>query len=283
MNNLTRILPLAIFLLSSLFSFGQEYTKKFLKTEYDHYQGAELIADPDNTSGWTHAIYSDFETSLSISSDVAFQTDEYTFQTDPSKLPPGPYQVAEILDQTDNRKIRFGEARFKLVASDGIEFWFLYKSKYEHAFPWLVGKIELNEEDVCAKIISEVDDFTGDKTYRTPYGKDAQLMKIIKGESVTTYLILDAKGSTLNVGEKGVIILMEDGSKLEYPGEEIDSDVGQGSSWDYSTFIRMNDETLTKLSTVAIDKWRLFIYDTDFDSTDAEVFRIQVECIMSQE
>lgn len=273
------LMPVGLLLFTSLTAHGQEYTKQFFQRDYQNYQGAELIVAPDNTAGWNNAIYLDLETSLSIAADVAWQTEEYTFVTDPAKLPPGPFRVVEILDRTDNSKIRFGEARFKLIASDKTEFWFRYQSKYKHTFPWLVGKIELDEASVCAEISSDIDDFTGKKTIRTPFGKNASLIKIIENGEATTYLRLYANGSTLNVGEKGVIILMEDGSKLEYPGEEIDTDAGRGSGWRYSAFIRMDDETLTKLSTVAMDKWRLYIYDQDFDSGEAEVFRIQVGCI----
>lgn len=260
-------------------SFSQEYTKQFFKTDYDQYLGAEFIVDQSSISGWTNAFYLDFDASLSLSSDVSFQSEEYTFKTDPEKLPPGPYSVVEILDRNDNPKIRFSEARFKLLAADGTEFWFRYDSKYEHNFVWLVGKIEIDVEAVCSKITVETDDFTGDKTIRTPFGPDAQLTKIIKGGTATTYLSLDAKGSTLNVGEQGVIILFEDGSKLEYPSEAIDSDVGSGSSWDYSAFIRLDNETLNKLTIQPLDKWRLFIYDNDFDQTEAEMFQIQAKCI----
>ena len=83
------------------------------------------------------------------------------------------------------------------------------------------------------------------------------------------------------MGETGVIILMEDGSKLEYPSVEISADAGSGSGWDYSAFIRLDEEALTTLSTVSMDKWRLYIYDKDFDAGEAEVFRIQVGCIMN--
>ena len=273
------LMAVGLLLFTSLTAHGQEYTKQFFQRDYQNYQGAELIVDPDNTAGWNNAIYLDLETSFSIAADVAWQTEEYTFATDPAKLPPGPFRVVEILDRTDNSKIRFGEARFKLIASDETEFWFRYQSKYKHTFPWLVGKIELDEASVCAEISSESDDFTGKKTIRTPLGKNASLRKIVENGEATTYLSLYANGSTLNVGEKGVIILMEDGSKLEFPGEEIDTDAGRGSGWRYSAFIRMDDETLTKLSTVAMDKWRLYIYDQDFDAGEAEVFRIQVGCI----
>lgn len=271
-------ITLIAFLLCANSFYSQEFNKKFFGTEWDQYLGAEFIVDSEAISGWSNSCYTDFESSLSLTSDAAFASDEYDFKTDPNRLPEGPFKIVEILDSKDSYKIRRDEARFKMLAPDGTEFWFRYDSSYDWNFPWLVGDIEIDIESICSKISIDVDDFTDEKRIRTPYNGDVSITKIISNNQEIVYLSLNASGSTINVGEKGVIILMEDGSKLNFPDEKIDSKVGK-YGYDYSAFIRIDDETLSKLTNVPIDKWRLYIYDKDLGETEAELFRIQIGCI----
>ena len=87
--------------------------------------------------------------------------------------------------------------------------------------------------------------------------------KIKRNEEFVLYLSLKATGSTLNVSEKGVILLFTDGDKIEFPNAEIDTKAGDGAYWEYFAFVSISNEQLDKIITKDIDAFRLYIYDSN--------------------
>ena len=102
--------------------------------------------------------------------------------------------------------------------------------------------------------------------------------KYVENGQTRTYLTLKSVGYTLNFGEKGVIVLLEDGSKIERPSASIDCDSAT-SGWMYSAWITLSDDEIEKLKTTKIAQWRLYIYDSKPTSKQAEKLMIQLGCI----
>mgnify|MGYP006185212945 CR=1 FL=1 len=108
------------------------------------------------------------------------------------------------------------------------------------------------------------DKFDGKTTWSSTYtskiygqikSERVSFTKIKRDEEIVMYLSLKATGSTLNVSEKGVILLFTDGDKIEFPNAEIDTEAGDGAYWKYSAFVSISNEQ--------IDAFRLYIYDSN--------------------
>ena len=135
----------------------------------------------------------------------------------------------------------------------------------------------------CAKQLKRDEDkFTGKITYYTPLLKPASIMKVIENGAATYYLILKAPGSTYNVGEKGVYILFENKEKMMWEDEEVDPKISSrlyGSDYDYSSFIKLNEEELNKLISNRITDFKLYIYEKEMGEGDGKKFQCLVEAI----
>ena len=124
----------------------------------------------------------------------------------------------------------------------------------------------------AADITMEVDKFDDKTTWRSPYfGKGiaattSKRVRFIKSKdkdgNYSIYLKLTAYGSTLNIGEKGFILLFEDGTKIERPNAEVDYKNDSGTAyWEYSIFERITEEELDMFVTKKVDVFRLYIYE----------------------
>lgn len=125
----------------------------------------------------------------------------------------------------------------------------------------------------------EVDEITNEIKIKSPYSMNAVILKYIKEGNSTYYLSLNAKGYTVSVGEKGVTILFTDGSKFVKPNAEIDVEAENGY-YNYSAFLRLNKSEIKLFEDKIIKKFRLYIYDSELELNDAEVFKSYVSCII---
>ena len=132
------------------------------------------------------------------------------------------------------------------------------------------------EQKIIDKAVKEItvkkDDFDNTITWSSPLmGKGLysllvqpiQFTKIKdKNGKYFTYLSLTSYGSTMNVGEKGLVLLFEDGTRFERPNAKISCDYDSGSSvWRYSTFELISDEELKLFTEKKVDKYKLYIYE----------------------
>ncbi|MFN5847401.1 MAG: hypothetical protein ACK43K_02830, partial [Chitinophagales bacterium] len=93
---------------------------------------------------------------------------------------------------------------------------------------------------------NEKDDFDGVVRENSPILTDYKVNKLVitkvtRDKKANYYLSLRAYGSTLNVGEKGAIILFSDGTKLEKQLADIDVNVSDidlsNIQYEYSAYI----------------------------------------------
>ena len=114
----------------------------------------------------------------------------------------------------------------------------------------------------CDKLERTEDKFEGTVRISTPLMNWYRVDKYIEDGTTRIYLSIRGFGYTASVGEKGVIVLLEDGTKLEWPNEEIDCDINtDGPGFVYSAFIGLNDDEIDKLAASKISDSRLYIYD----------------------
>jgi hypothetical protein len=152
--------------------------------------------------------------------------------------------------------------------------YFKYDTKYEFKFQFnVVGGLIFPEEYYCNKIEKEKDKFTGAVKYNSPILERIVFYK----EKGIIYIRIDIPGSTLNVNEKGVLLLLSDGTKISKPNEKISADYREG--YRYSSFFTLNKIEVDRIIKSPITDVRLYIYD-------AEVFSPQkyskyLKCIVN--
>ena len=124
------------------------------------------------------------------------------------------------------------------------------------------------------------DKFIGDTTYMTPYASGFSFVKKKKGKSETIYLAKNEPGSTLNVGKKGLIILLENGKRIDKPNAELDVKASTyGSGYVYSVLAELTADDVNLLLNNLITDSRLYIYDGTTNKEDAKTLIEYLKCI----
>jgi len=143
--------------------------------------------------------------------------------------------------------------------STGI-IYYDYDPTFEDEYPFeVIGGLKYPENFFCNEIEVSTDKFTGETRINSPMN-GVYFVKIKKATESHTYLFLRTPGSTANVNIKGVIILLENGLKIEKPECKIDVEVGQ-SNYLYSCLIELNNKDIQLLTDNKMTDYRLYIYD----------------------
>ena len=110
---------------------------------------------------------------------------------------------------------------------------------------------EIPTEFYCDKIKVEKDKFTGETRYVALIGSIGivSLVKTINKSIERYYIGLTAysKSSSPSIGKKGVIILLDNGQKINRPDEKIDVEVDKDADYVYSAFFKLSDNELALL------------------------------------
>src|SRR5690606_30521893 len=122
------------------------------------------------------------------------------------------------------------------------------------------GGLDLPEGFYCKDIETTTDKFTNEITSRSDYSEGISFLKITKNGSSKVYLAINESGSTVNVGKKGLILLLENGKKIEKPNAPIDVEAGR-SNYVYSAFIELTKAEIDLIINNPITADRLYIYD----------------------
>ncbi len=271
--------------------FCQNYNEHYFGEDVYLYKNVLLKIDPKPTGNLGYCFYGTLKDCQTVYNDnVLYPEKDYKFNTSKTKLEGRIFSVDKIINNEGNdfsgKASRINAPILILKDTTTKEIiYFKYDVKYattSYGFPFLTN-ISLPEEYFCNKLESKKDDFTGEITIQNPYSwkTNEYIYKIIDKSNTTYYLSLNAYGNTVTVGGKGVIILFEDGSKLEKPDQKIDVKVGE-KDYDYSCFIRLSKEDIELLRKNKISKYRLYIYDTNLSSFSAESLVKYTNCIVNK-
>jgi hypothetical protein len=133
----------------------------------------------------------------------------------------------------------------------------------------------------------EVDKFDGKTTITTNMLGNVAFYKVIPPDgSPTTFLVLHATGHTPAVNEKGVIIILSDGTKIVRPNQGIDVEVSEGTSfgsgpYTYRAFFSVTDDELKQMAQSGITDFRLYIFDYKMKKSQIEFNKLASGCITS--
>lgn len=201
-----------------------------------------------------------------------------TSQSDYNKLVGKEFKVVKIYDQTPTLSSDSG--RYFVLELQNEELgivYYDYDSKYDFNFELeVVGGLELPDGFYCKDIKTEVDKFSGETRAISDYSDGISFMKITKDGSSKIYLAINQPGATLNVGKKGLILLLENDKKLERPNAKIKVEAGS-SNYVYSAFIELSKAEIDLIKKNNIIANRLYIYDGEIK--DGEKLGLYLKCL----
>lgn len=287
MKQIILILTILIF---GLKSNAQIYEHNFLGEDFLLYKGVFVKLKDGALSGFGHTFYSDLKYCQSAyDNNVIYPNTKYNYNTEKDSLVNHIFIVENIVDKngiTWNDKIKSSYLDKPLIVlKDTLTkqiIYYKYDKEYENNFPFNTSKISYDEKVFCSKLKREIDDFTGEIKISSPISSGRQLSpmtiyKHINKSKTVYYLRLRTYGSTLNVSETGVIVLFTDGTKW-IKQSKIDVDA-ESNGFEYSAFINLTPTDLISFSTKKIKKFRLYIYDKEVNSSDADKFKLFVKCV----
>lgn len=286
------ILTLTVLFFFKIGTFhAQTFYENYLGPDFLMYKGALFKLKDNAISGFSHSFFSDLKNCQRMyDNNVIYPETRYTFNTEKDSLKNRIFRVEEIIGKD-------GSAFLPNVSLDKPIFilrdtttkqaiYYVYDKEYEHNFPFLTSKITLDVNVICAKIEHQKDDFTNEITINNPIIEGSSvspmiIYKIIKNGKVSYFLSLHTYGSTINVGGTGVIILFDNGTKLNKPTIKIDVEY-DGTGYEYSAWIPLTEIEVKTLTTKKISKFRLYVYDEEVNSSFAEKFSVYVKCVIER-
>jgi hypothetical protein len=176
-----------------------------------------------------------------------------------------------------------GPQNFILVLEDeeGEKVFFEYKSKRPKDFPFeVLTKIDFPSDYYCSQIVKEKDKFSDEVTFSNTYFEGVKFVKIVSGSITSNYIILKASGRTANVGEKGVVLLFNDGTVWRKPEAAVDLEINSDyDGFEYYSIIKLNDSDVKLFSQKKITDFRLFIFEVSVK--DGERLKNYAKCIFN--
>ena len=138
----------------------------------------------------------------------------------------------------------------------------------------------IHSQSFCDDIKETKDQFTDEVTYSSPLLDVISFSKVLAKTDTFYFASLRAHASTGAFG-KGVIILLEDGQKIEKPARVDITYESVSEGYMATAFIRLTSADLSKLSISKIKAFRLYIFDRE-DIARADAYREYVKCLVSK-
>ena len=152
--------------------------------------------------------------------------------------------------------------------------------EYEPQFEsfWIfevIDGLKIPEGYFCKEIETKIDKFTSITSYNSPIKEHVSFIK----EKGITYIYLLSHGKTPTVGGTGIIVLLDDGSKIENKEAKIDVKYTGDGYYDYSTLFSLKDDEIKKLSENQITDYRLYIYEFQIDKGKGWILKEYLKCL----
>ena len=139
----------------------------------------------------------------------------------------------------------------------------------------------------CASLFEKkVDKFKNETSFNVPGLNNVSFVKSISPKGTRYYLSLVNTGHTLNVREKGVTVLLSNGTKIVRAQEiidvepDLDHHFGPGD-YEYSAFCAITPAEIARIAKVGITDFRLYIYDFTLTQEQKEITQERAGCLVS--
>ena len=172
-------------------------------------------------------------------------------------------KIFKVIDYQQYKNIN-GTIKYKLKIenSETGMIYFDYDPKYDFKFPFeIVGGLTFPEGFYCKSIQTNTDKFTGEVKFNSEYSEGISFIKIQKENASKIYISINKPGSTLAVGKKGLILLLENNKRIEKPETTINVKANSNGGFTYSSFVELNINDIALLKNYKITDTRLYIYD----------------------
>ncbi|MGF7026324.1 hypothetical protein [Sphingobacterium sp. HSC-15S19] len=269
-----RISILIFVLLCTVLSFGQGYQRVgmgssyHLGNDYYLYLNTHFTFDSSYPKGNWSFVFLSKQDAVTGTRSKSLKSEE---------LSNIKFSVAEIEDLGD------GKILMTLLGDAGQVRYFLYHQNMSNWFPFMVQDIDYSSSSICDKITVSQDKFTKSKRYTIPYkrGRGYDLyVTTEKGKPAVISLYLSTSGSTVNVGENEVKLLLEDDKVITKKSVgPIDVEVGE-YGYNYSAVVEISEAEAYLFSKTKIKEFRLFVYDSTISEHDSEMLRRYMKCIL---
>ena len=272
--------------------YSQTYNEYYFGEDVYLYKNALIKLNSEKAISLNYMFYGALKDCQELfNNNVLYPDKQYAFSTDKEKLTNKIFSVEQILNKEGKEFVgkasKYNAPILLLKDTTSKELiYFKYDTKnttINFYFPFLTS-VNINKDYFCNKLESKKDDFTGETKIQNPISLTTKeyIYKNINQSDTSYYLSFETTG----VGEpivdgKGVIILFENGSKLEKPNEVIDVKVGQ-KDYVYSCFIRLTKQDLELLRKNNISKYRLYIFDAKLSQYESIRLQNYIDCIISK-
>lgn len=119
------------------------------------------------------------------------------------------------------------------------------------------------------------------KVFESPDSNAVQFTKDVLGKSATYRIRLRMMRTAIDLGQKGIVIFFEDGTKLEKPEESVDVNNLDGK-FEFTGTLTLLPEELAIFQKKKISGFKLFTYQKDIPVASGEKFRNYANCIVSK-
>lgn len=136
--------------------------------------------------------------------------------------------------------------------------------------------LKSDQPDLCDWVEVKKDKFSGTVEKRTPSYLHPVSFSIYKNK---LYISLTTIGHVASVNDKGVYILLENGTKITKINEDIDVDVNDGN-YEYSAFFEVTPNDLKKLLASPITDFKLFVFEEN--DIDGKLYQALLKCLLSK-
>lgn len=157
--------------------------------------------------------------------------------------------------------------------------YYRYDAKYEHNFPFEVDSIlTVSQERLCSEIKINKDKFEGHDKFYTPTEHPINIVKV-KYDSTYRYYINLSHITSTPTFTKGIIILFNDGTKLNYPEAKVETSVrGTGSGYySISSFIQIKEVDIPTFREKEMTDARIYV--TEMKIKDGWRYRMYMNCL----
>ena len=144
----------------------------------------------------------------------------------------------------------------------------------------VITKCQISDSTACDRLEKKYDEFEKETSFHTPILLYTYFEKVISKTATSYYLSLYSKGKTISSATKGVKIILSNNQILSFPTEKISLDASRVDGYSYRAFIKLDAATLQLIKKYQIRKWRLYIYDNEQTTEEAELFRNMINCII---
>lgn len=206
--------------------------------------------------------------------------------SDPLKLEGMEFKVVAYFKKfyKSNHRKDYDNGNYLLVLqNDIIGFvYYEYNPKDEDNLEFdVLGGLDYPEGYWCNKITVTNDKFDDLITSSTPNNKRLKLFKIIDKGITNYFLNITQFQHVANVNINGVYILFDDGTKWIKKDNPISVEV-IGSSFHYSSLIRLTTNDLEDLKNKKITDTRLYIFDDKIESDLGYLIQEYAKCIQNK-